>query len=349
MALLNQSQLSQLAQAQQWSAEQVQQAEMALGFFVSDATWLKYISVFLMVLGSALVTIGVAAFVAWNWSDLSATVKFVLLQSLFVHSVLFTWWKGLDQLAGKCSLNAAAFLVGVMWALFGQVYQTGADPYGLFLAWGIFLLPWALVARQASLWLMIILLANLSFIMYWTQVLYPPGGWWALSQLLGPLMWLGTTLMDNRLANCLFLLNGFVLLFWEYLALQIPWMKGRLVPRLVAAIAFVIVLMPTLMLSAGASLDIMWKVPLLSPLLFAVMVVISFYYYRQRQPDLFILTLCIFSCIAVFTTLMVRAIGASADGFLMLAVALILQTGGAAFWLRNIAREFSAQQVKGGA
>ena len=50
---------------------------------------------------------------------------------------------GLDAVAGRISLFATAFLSGILLAVFGQVYQTGADPYGLFLAWALLILPWA--------------------------------------------------------------------------------------------------------------------------------------------------------------------------------------------------------------
>ena len=41
-------------------------------------------------------------------------------------------------------------------------------------------------------------LLNLTLILYYTQVLHPPDGWWELARLLGPLVWLGSTVTDRH-------------------------------------------------------------------------------------------------------------------------------------------------------
>jgi uncharacterized membrane protein len=171
------------------------------GLIPAAAAWRRYIDYFLMALGVALILTGAAAFLAWNWADLGRMSKFALLQGGIVLTVVAAWRLGLDSVAGRAGLLAAAILVGLLLALYGQVYQTGADPYGLFLTWAIMVLPLVLIGRQAGLWLLLVVLANLTLILYWTQVLNPPEGWWQLAQLLGPIVWLGSTVMDSTLAS----------------------------------------------------------------------------------------------------------------------------------------------------
>jgi uncharacterized membrane protein len=229
-------------------------------------------------------------------------------------------------------LLTAGVLVGVLLAIFGQVYQTGADPYGLFLGWALLILPWVLIGRQAGLCMLLSALANLALILYWTQVLHPPAGWWQLSQLLGPLAWLGTTLTDSRLAGCVFALNAAILVAWESQAARgASWMQSRWFPRVTALLCFTVVLIQTLWIAVGAEISVgaIWS----SPLLFIATVAAFFSYYRDRQRDLLILTFGLVGCIMVMTSLIARS---GFDDGLMLAVVVIAQTAGAAYWLRSI-------------
>ncbi|WP_315814113.1 hypothetical protein [Paraflavitalea speifideaquila] len=49
-------------------------------------------------------------------------------------------------------LTAAAVLLGVLMAVFGQVYQTGANAYDLFLSWTIAITLWVVIANFALLY-----------------------------------------------------------------------------------------------------------------------------------------------------------------------------------------------------
>jgi len=67
-------------------------------------------------------------------------------------------------------LTGAAVLVGVLFAVFGQIYQTGANAYDFFLAWTVFVTLWVLVSNFAPLWLLYLILINTTFILYSQQV-----------------------------------------------------------------------------------------------------------------------------------------------------------------------------------
>lgn len=305
--------------------------------------WRRWLDRCLAATGTLLIVAGVAAFFAWNWAELHRMAKFALIEAGIVAAVLLAWCLKIDSTAGRAALFAGAFLVGVLLAVFGQVYQTGADPYGLFLAWALLILPWVLVGRQAGLWLLFIVLLDFALILYWTQVLYPPDGWWQLAQLMGPLVWLGSTVVDSRLASWLFALNAGALIIWELAAgLGVAWLKGRTGPRLLALAALYTVLAPTLLLIFGASAAEQLEITVLSPLLFAAALAACLGYYQYGKRDLFMLTAGAFGAILVVMAFAIRHLFEEFESLLLLALLLIAMVGAAAWWLRQVARRWEA-------
>ena len=306
---------------------------------------LRQIDRFLIAVGAVLIVAGIAVFFAWNWADLGALVKFALVESGIVVAVMLTWCFGLDSVTGRASLLAAGFLTGTCLAVFGQVYQTGADPYGLFLAWALLILPWALIGRQAGLWLMLVLLLNLAIILYYTQVLHPPQGWWQLSHLLGPLVWLGASVTDSVLASYLFVANAAAMVLWEFgMRRGTVWMQVTWFPRLIAVLALCTVVIPTIVIVVAAGFAEQTRLSVLSPALMLVATGLCLYYFRYQRHDLFILTCSLLGAILVITSVAVRFLLGEAGSLLVLALLLIAQVAGAAWWLRQVA---AAQEGRG--
>jgi uncharacterized membrane protein len=298
---------------------------------------LRQIDRFLIAIGTLLIVVGIAIFFAWNWAGLSAAAKFALIETGIAVAVMLIWYFGLDSVPGRAGLLAAGFLTGTCLAVFGQVYQTGADPYGLFLTWAILILPWALIGRQAGLWLMLVMLLNLSIIMYYTQVLHPPQGWWQLSQLLGPLVWLGTSVTDSVLASYLFAVNAAALVLWEFgMRRGMDWMQVTWFPRVIAALALCTVVIPTIVIIVATGFAEQAGLTVLSPILMLGGTGLCLYYFRNRRHDLFILTCSLLSAILVVTSVAARLLLEGPGSLLVLALLLIAQVAGAAWWLRRV-------------
>ena len=335
------SNVQEMAEQLKLSAVAYRRAVDIAGLSPDRARWLRYIDRFLSAVGAALIVAGIAAFFAWNWADLHHLAKFALIQGGIIAAVIIAWRLGLNSTTGGISLFAAAFLTGTLLAVFGQVYQTGADPYGLFLTWALLILPWAIIARQAGIWLLLQLLLNLTVIMYYTQVLHPPEGWWQLAQLLGPLVWLGMTVMDSVLASYLFVLNVAALAIWEFGAQRgIAWMQGRVYPRLTAVAALSTVLLPTLVMIVVAGFAEKTELSVVSPILLAAATGTCIYYYQRQRHDLFILTCSLLGAIMVVTSFSIRYLFVDTGSLLVLAVLVIAQVAGAAWWLRQVARRW---------
>ena len=156
-------------------------------------------------------------------------------------------------------------------------------------------------------------------------------------------MWLSGTLINSTLASLVFALNAIALVVWEIASNQgLNWMQGRTYPRIMAFGALSNLLVPTVIIIIGASFDARGNIGVISPVLYGIATVVALYYYQYRKPDLLILTMCVFGAIMVFTSFFIRYMLDDISGALMLAILLIAQVAGAAYWLRNVSRHWQA-------
>ncbi len=118
----------------------------------SPNQWFHFISHSLIWLSVLSIASGVIFFFAYNWDNITATTKFVMLQVLILISLLaYTQTKRYSN-TNTAILFFIAVLLGSLFALFGQTYQTGKDPWQLFMLWTIFVTPIAFTSRSSSLW-----------------------------------------------------------------------------------------------------------------------------------------------------------------------------------------------------
>lgn len=105
-----------------------------------------------LLLGAGLLASAIVSWVAANWPYATAAQKLWGVQILLAASALLAAWRlwrrpeniGVTGAAAN-ALGLAAVLVGALFALIGQTYQTGADPWQLFAVWAVLILPWVLV------------------------------------------------------------------------------------------------------------------------------------------------------------------------------------------------------------
>ncbi|MCY1042461.1 DUF2157 domain-containing protein [Corallococcus sp. bb12-1] len=182
----------------------------------SRSAWHAFVSMTLMALGSLLVLAGVVYFFAYNWAELGRFAKLGLIALGITGTAVGAWRLG-DRPAGQFALLASAVLVGPLLAVYGQTYQTGADPYELFIGWGALILPWVALARFTPLWLLQVVLVNTGVILFWGQRMDGLGS------------------REGLLALLLGALNGFAWATYEHFAnLKVPWLQGRWLPRVLS-------------------------------------------------------------------------------------------------------------------
>lgn len=140
-----------------------------------DSFWRQWAQRALLVLGAAHFLAGVVFFFAYNWQDLGPFMRFGLIQGALVAALVAAFGAGLRRPAGRALLVAASVLAGVLFAVIGQVYQTGADAWELFAAWTVLVLPWVFASRSTIHWFLWGILALTAFSTYGGQVLIPLG------------------------------------------------------------------------------------------------------------------------------------------------------------------------------
>lgn len=136
----------------------------------SQEAWQKFIKLFLISLGAGLTVSGIIFFFAYNWAELPKFAKIGLTEILVISTTALAVFPKINSNTRNIILTGAAALVGVLFAVFGQVYQTGADAYDFFLAWTIFITLWVTISNFAPLWLLYMILINTTLILYSEQV-----------------------------------------------------------------------------------------------------------------------------------------------------------------------------------
>ena len=109
----------------------------AMNIVNGPLAWWPWVEKALLFLGLALTLSGVVCFFAWNWDALPGLAKLAIVQAGIVGCCVVACQKKIATLPGKAAITGAAVLVGVFLAVFGQVYQTGAAAYQLFVGWAL--------------------------------------------------------------------------------------------------------------------------------------------------------------------------------------------------------------------
>jgi uncharacterized membrane protein len=287
----------------------------------SRPEWRSFLSTALMSLGTLLVLSGVIYFFAYNWAALHRFGKMGLVAAAIAAAAVGAWRLG-EGRAGQFCLLASAVLVGALLAVYGQAYQTGADPYELFVGWSALILPWVLLARFAPLWLFLLVLLNTGVSLFWVQVLD------------------GDERTATWLAVALGVLNGFAWATYEHFAnAGLAWLRGRWVarcmavmavaPPLVAAVAFIIVPNEVGLPAAVGLLLVLGSLAA------------DYALHRHLRGELFLLTLGVLCAMTLVTTFVGRMLAHTESAELTLLVTpfvIIGEVALAVWWLRNEAR-----------
>ncbi len=130
-------QLTRLAKHGYLNGDGLERALTLAGTIPTGQTWLKFLDIALLSLGVAFTLSGIIFFFAYNWANMAYFLKFGLIESGILLAIGFAHYRGLDKFSGQVGLMSAAILIGALLAVQGQVYQTGADAYQLFLSWAI--------------------------------------------------------------------------------------------------------------------------------------------------------------------------------------------------------------------
>ncbi len=295
-----------------------------IGVLPDAAGWRRFADRLLLAAGTLLLLAGVVFFFAFNWNALHRFVKIALVVLPLVLSAGVAAYLGLDRIAGKTWLGAGVLLVGVLLAVIGQIYQTGADSELLFAGWAVLALPWVMVACAPWLWLFWLVLVNAALALFivgrldiWSIFFFSDAMFW------GPL-----------------LLNALALVLWEAVWSRLDWVRADYAPRLIALLAA----------AAATGLGVSWwfldkqdnwRLMRYAPFVYLPWFVVTLWFYRARRQDIVPLAAAALSAIAVLTAGLIRGLFDNRDfevaAFFLVGVAVAAMTAGAAVWLRRTA------------
>ncbi|MEN5193797.1 DUF2157 domain-containing protein [Sphingobacterium faecium] len=138
--------------------------------YAKPKDWKKFLDLFLLTLGLGFVVSGIVFFFAFNWAELNKFIKIGIILLLLAASIICAIQLRIKEIYKKMLITAAAMLVGVLFAVFGQIYQTGANAYDFFLAWTLFITLWVIITHFYPLWLLFIVLTNVTIVLFNEQV-----------------------------------------------------------------------------------------------------------------------------------------------------------------------------------
>ena len=143
--------------------------EVGMDLLYPNKQWGYWIGNLLLILGWVFILSGIIYFFAFNWHKMSSAYKFSSVQVLILVCLAGAWAHSIDNLKGKLFLTGGCVLIGVFLAVFGQIYQTGADSYLLFLGWAAIIAPFVIIGQFAPLWAIWMLLINITVVLFWEQ------------------------------------------------------------------------------------------------------------------------------------------------------------------------------------
>ncbi|BHH85288.1 DUF2157 domain-containing protein [Desulforhopalus sp. 52FAK] len=298
----------------------IDEALTALNVMPDGKSWRNFIDHLLLWLGGLALAFAVLFFIAYNWADIGHFTKFAMVEGCIVLAIIAYCILDRDTAASKVSLLIATICLGVLLALYGQTYQTGADPWQLFFNWALLMLPWAIIGRFPAIWIVWVVLINTSIILY--QHTFPGALWFMPNSETGGL-WLA------------FSFNTLALVVWEFSKNIWSWLSERWAIRLLAVGSGVPVTMLSLevIFSHGGGL--------ISGFVWVIWLGVMLFVYRKVISDLFMLAGCCLAGITVTVSFLGKHLLADGDagGFLFLALVVIGMGAGAALWLKNVHQE----------
>ncbi|HUH88001.1 MAG TPA: GDYXXLXY domain-containing protein [Pusillimonas sp.] len=273
--------------------------------------------------------------VAANWADASKPAKLAGAQLVLAALVLAAWlirprdkasWRNKGSANHNFSVRSnlaglAAVAVGALLALVGQIYQTGADAWQLFLTWALLLLPWLVTLHTVFIGLLFAAVLNTALCLY---IGVHSGGIW-----FGWGTWTSSALVAA-------LLNVVLLTLYEVFArfFNDPW---RIAARALAtAIAGWLVAAALGAIDTGAG-------PIGMSLIGWLVLAAIYLVYTRLRSDLVIVSLAAVAAFILLVVPLLHWVGSEAG----LLVAVLVLLAAMAFGLRKLGKLLRARAVHG--
>ncbi|AXQ21520.1 DUF2157 domain-containing protein [Acinetobacter wuhouensis] len=136
-------------------------------FSWQDQKFVQHLQIF----GFSLIAISILYLVAANWFMLPQFIQLVTPQLLLLLSALSSVFLVKNDSLIQCLHAICGLMIGLSLAVIGQIYQTGADSYLLFLIWSVLLLPW-LYRSNIGIFLMLCIVSQIALFLFFKQTFW---------------------------------------------------------------------------------------------------------------------------------------------------------------------------------
>lgn len=297
--------------------------DFALELIEPPRRWGVWVARLATVIGAALVLAGIVYFFAFNWNQIPPLVKLGAIAAMIAAAFSSVAVLGFGRLVSDVAGSAAVMLVGVFLAVDGQIHQTGADAWQLFVGWAGLTFAWALLAGSAATWAIWLTVADLGLILWWGEMRPRHGE--GLGLPLALILFDGAFLVARE---------GLVAKGWTWPAGR--WTRIFLVLPILAATTMAAFLLIDRRRAWEAE---EWLALAVVP----TVLVGCFAVYRKRLPDLAVLSATAIAACSVADLLLFQLMtsgGRSGDigTFFVMGIASLSLFAGAVAWLRGVAR-----------
>ena len=148
-----------------WSTKNVD-ATLKQDVYNDASAWKKFLRLFLLILAIGFVTSGILFFFSYNWYGMNKFLKIGIIELIIIIATGIALFARVSLLVKNMLLTAVSVLVGALFAVYGQIYQSGATVYDFFLAWTVFVTIWVVITNYAALWAFFLYLVNATFTFY---------------------------------------------------------------------------------------------------------------------------------------------------------------------------------------
>ena len=298
---LTRAALARLRDSGELPAPAWEKALALCGFIPDRRDWFAYWRQIFLLCGALFFLSGVIFFIAWNWAEMHRFARMAMVGAIVAASGVGALARGLDTRLGQVLLLSCGIAIGPMLAVFGQTYQTGAELWELFRVWTALLILLAVAGKQAGLWFVAWLSGNV-FIMLWLG-----------RNMTEPLEALG---MFTTLPECLLALSVAIIV-WEWAAwkfrgnVSYAWLESRWLPRLLffdltcRITGYCIMTMFSSHSWSGLPELFLPHIVVIPPL-GILLAGASWYWYRKRAPDLFMLAVVLGSLAVIFVSFLIK-------------------------------------------
>ena len=302
--------------------------DYALGYLYPPELWGLWASRLLLALGVSLVLTGIVYFFAFNSAWIDTLAKLMAIQAGIVGCLIGAYYYSPSSLYGRTLLLSASVLIGVFLAVFGQIYQTGADSYKLFAAWSLLTFGWTLLSNFAAQWLLWLVIGNIA-LWLWQEAVTP--SW----------------LVNYSAYSYMTIASGIALILREYFAMRpgYEWLRPQWL-RLVPAVSILVfMLIPAK--SLAVSFTIVSSSTWLSGTIGIVGHCLFYYTYRYRRPDIWVLAATVLSSCIILVHFIFHCtlfISSAIDGpplFMLLALLTLALFTAALVHLRRVAKKMT--------